>query len=290
MNGRGFLMRAWIVGLLIAGMHAGTAGAQTAGLGIQPMRLELEVMPGKTRTASFSIEAPPSDNEVRGRLMLGLTDWSIHEDTSVTYQDPGTQSRSAASWITFTPSDVGISSGQQRLVRVTAAVPQQAEPGLYTAALFVQERPPTRLPQIGEQLFQFRFRYVVTLYVIVPPVFRQAEIADLQLQSDAQGTRLVTRLQNTGTRHLRPMISWFVRARGKEVVAEHNTEATVLLPGTLSNETLTLSDPLPPGGCEIEVQVDFNDGRPVQAVRRMVDTDELAAMSASLTPPLALAQ
>ena len=48
-----------------------------------------------------------------------------------------------------------------------------------------------------------------TLYVIVPPVFRQAEIADLQLQSDAQGTRLVTRLQNTGTRHLRPMISWF---------------------------------------------------------------------------------
>ena len=36
MNGRGFLMRAWIAGLLIAGMHTGTAGAQTAGLGIQP--------------------------------------------------------------------------------------------------------------------------------------------------------------------------------------------------------------------------------------------------------------
>jgi P pilus assembly chaperone PapD len=270
-------LTAFVAAICLLGTFAGSVKAQTAGLGLRPMRLEMEVVPGKSKTASFVIESPPSDVEVRGRLILSLTDWEIHEDTSVAYLEAGTLAKSASPWIVFSPSDVTISSGQERLVRVTANVPVGTPPGVYTSAMFVQERPPARLPQKGEQLVFFRFRYVVTIYVIVQPVSGKGEIADFQLQRDAQGLHLVCQLKNNGTRHLRPYISWFLRSGTEELIAEKNVETTVLLPAATTKETLAIPMPLSPGEYEIEAQVDFRDGQPLQTIKRKVDIVPLAA-------------
>jgi len=270
-------LRALFLCMFLVGTFSGSVYAQTAGLGIRPMRLEMEVMPGKSKTASFVIESPPSDVDVRGRLILSLTDWLIHEDTSVSYIEAGSQARSASPWIVFSPTDLTISSGQERLVRITANVPPGTPPGVYTSALFVQERPPARQPTKGEQLIFFRFRYVVTLYVIVQPVSGKGEIADLQLTRDAKGAQIVCELKNTGTRHIRPMISWFLRSGTEELVAEKNVETTVLLPSATTKETLTVPMPLAPGEYEIEAQVDFHDGQPVQTIKRKVDFVSLSA-------------
>jgi P pilus assembly chaperone PapD len=261
----------------LVGTFAENSGAQTAGLGLRPMRLEIEVVPGKSKTASFMIESPPSDADVRGRLILSLSDWVIRQDTSVAYYDAGTQPNSASPWILFSPSDLTISSGQQRLVRVTANVPAGTPPGVYTSAVFVQERPPIRQPRKGEQLVYFRFRYVVTLYVIVQPVSGKGEIVDFRLTRDARGVRLVCQLKNTGTRHLRPYISWFLRSGNDEVFAEKNVETTVLLPDATTNETLVIPNPFLPGVYEIEAQVDFHDGQPLQAIKRKVQFFPLSA-------------
>lgn len=263
--------------LCLLGTFSGSVNAQTTGLGIRPMRLEMEVVPGKSKTASFMIESPPSDADVRGRLILSLTDWVIHEDTSVAYLEAGSQPKSASSWLVFSPTDLTISSGQERLVRVTANVPVGTPPGVYTSALFVQERPPTRQPKKGEQLIFFRFRYVVTIYVIVQPVSGKGEIDDLQLTRNAKGIQLVCQLKNSGTRHLRPLISWFLRSGTQELIAEKNVETTVLLPAATTKETLTIPMPLAPGEYEIEAQVDFHDGQPLQTIKRKVDIVSLSA-------------
>src|ERR1035437_9988784 len=84
------------------------ACAATAGLALQPGRLEIQVKPGVQKTVSFEIESPPSDEPVRGRLLLSLTDWDLAEDGSLTFQDPATHKMSAAPWITFTPSAISI--------------------------------------------------------------------------------------------------------------------------------------------------------------------------------------
>jgi hypothetical protein len=235
------------------------------------MRLEMEVVPGKPKTASFMIESPPSDVEIQGRLILSLTDWTIQEDTSMQYFEAGTQPSSASSWITFSPADLTITSGQQRMVRVTANPPVGTPPGVYTSGVFIQERPPAKKPGSGEQLLYFRFRYVVALYVIVGPVTRQGELADLQLVTDDRGMRLSTQLKNTGTSHLRPYINWFIRSGARELISEKNVEATVLLPSATTNESLAFQNPLPPGEYEVEAQVDFHDGRPIQAVKRTLE-------------------
>lgn len=247
------------------------AAAQAGGLGLRPMRLELELTPGAERTMSFTIESPPAENAVRGRLLLTLGDWRLAEDTSVSYHEPGTQPNSAAPWLVLSSGDLSIASGQQRLVRVTARVPEGAKPGVYTSSIFVQERPPAETPVVGDQRFYFRFRYVVTVYLIVTPVSAKGEVADAQLLNAAGGApRLSARLTNAGTRHLRPTISWLVRSRDGEAVSVRNVEATVLLPDMSLTETLPLAEALPPGEYELEVQVDFHDGRPIQAVQRTV--------------------
>ena len=79
------------------------AWAATAGLALQPGRLEIEVKPGTQKTVSFEIESPPSDEAVRGRLLLSLTDWDLAEDGSLTFQDPGSQKMSAAPGLRSVP-------------------------------------------------------------------------------------------------------------------------------------------------------------------------------------------
>ena len=162
-------------------------------------------------------------------------------------------------------------SNQNRLVRVTARVPESAQPGVYTSALFVQERPPVTPPKRGQQLLYFRYRYVVTVYVIVAPVTRQGELTDLRFISDARGDRIECELTNTGSRHLRPYVTWFIRSGDREIVAIKDVEASVLLPSLKTRETLVLHElhePLPAGEYEVEVQVDFHDGRPIQSMKR----------------------
>ena len=231
---------------------------------------------------SFVIESAPSDVPVRGRLQLTLGDWAIAEDTRVSYHEAGSLPNSASPWLILSSADVPIESGQERLVRVTARVPAGVPPGVYTSAIFVQERPPAAPPALGEHNVYFRFRYVVTAYVIVSPVEPKGEVEDIRLTSSPDGTyQLTTRLTNTGTRHTRPTLSWIVRHDGQEVATVTDVEATVLLPASSTIETLRLTDALPPGEYQIEVQADFHDGHAIQAVQRavLVGTTSTLAMS-----------
>ena len=271
---------AFLVGLL--SVLAPGSPAQTGGLGLLPGRMEVELRPGAERTVAFEIEAPPSEQRVSGRLLLSVTDWSINEDSSVVYTDPGSQPNSASSWITFSPSAVTISSGQRQLVRITIKVPADAQPGDYRTALFIQERPPATAPKAGERLIYLRFRYVFTLYVLLPPITMQGEFDGIRLQNDSRGTQLIFEMTNKGSRHLRPRVSWSIRDSSQaEVRSAKNQETTVLLPFARLKEPM-LIDPLPPGQYEVSGQTDFQDGGPIQSIRRTV---EIAAPADPTGPP-----
>jgi P pilus assembly chaperone PapD len=245
--------------------------AQTAGLGINPGRSEIEMKPGQEKTVAFEIEAPPSDVVMRGRLMLSLADWDIKEDAGIAYSDPATHSNSAASWIVFSPAAVNIASGQKQLVRVTVRLPQSAQPGVYRAAIFVQERPPATPPDSGQHLVYVRFRYVFFLYVVVPPVSIQAELLDVALQIQPGGANLVCSLRNGGSRHARPYISWTIRDANQQVIRSvKQYEASVLLPFSSLNERFPIDETLPPGKYEVTAQVDFQDKGPLHSLTRTV--------------------
>ena len=245
--------------------------AQTAGLGINPGRVEVEMKAGQEKTIAFEIEAPPSDVPMRGRLTLTLADWHIDEEAGVTYSDAGAQPDSAAPWIVFSPAAMNISSGQKQVVRVTVRLPHDVQPGDYRTAIFIQERPPATPPGRDEHLVYVRFRYVFFLYVVVPPVSIQAELLDVALQIQPRGAHLVCVLKNSGSRHVRPYITWYIRGEDQHVVSSvKQYEATVLLPFSSINERFPIED-LPPGKYEITAQVDFQDNAALQSITRTVN-------------------
>jgi P pilus assembly chaperone PapD len=256
---------------IVLALSVVNAHAENAGLGLNPGRAEVEIMPGQEKTIGFQIDSPPSERPVRGHLLLTPTDWKIDTDTSVSYTEAGTLPDSAAKWMVFSPSAVSIESGQSQLVRVTVKVPGGTAPGVYRTGIFVQERPPATPPKTGEHLVMFRFRYLFSLYVIVQPVEGHGQFADLRSIPQRQGTRLIFELKNSGSRHVRPYIDATIRdSEGNVVASLRHQEATVLLPFATNNEPVSVTD-LAPGRYEIEARIDFQDGRPVQAIKRVIE-------------------
>lgn len=255
--------------LILLFVPAGLVFGQTGGMGLNPSRLELEIRPGQEKTTAFEIESPPSDVTVRGRLLLSVTDWDVNEDGSLSYVDPSTLTQSASSWVVFSPSAVTIASGQSHLVRVTVRAPKDAAPGVYRTALFVQERPPAAPVKKGQHLIYLRLRYVFTLYVIVPPIQKHAEIVDIHVVENGQ---VLYEMKNAGTGHVRPLISMSVRDTQKteaEAVHLRHYESIVLLPGNTLKQTLPIPG-LAPGEYEVNVQADFQDGSALQSVSRTI--------------------
>jgi hypothetical protein len=257
--------------LLVSASFPHFGVAQTSGLGLNPARLEVEVNPGGEKTVGFRIEAPASSIPVQGRLMLTLTDWNIDEQANVTYAEPGTLPNSASPWIIFSPAAITTTSGETHLVRLTIRVPESARPGVYRSGVFVQERPPATPPNPGERLLYFRFRYVFTLYVIVPPVAGHGELLDVRMVSDHEGVKLLYEMRNEGSRHIRPRVTWSIRGSdSREIVSGKNKETPVLLPFAAMNVRIPIAASLPSGEYQVEAQVDFNDGGSIQAVKRTI--------------------
>lgn len=256
--------------------------AQTAGLGLNPARMEVEIMPGGEKTVSFRIESPPAEETVRGRLLLTPYDWTIDEEGVAQYTSIGSLPNSASSWIVFSPAAISISSGQTQPVRVTVRVPASAQPGVYRTAIFVDERPPATTPNPGQHVFYLRFRYVFTLYVIVPPVQGRGELMDVRLGTERDRFDLIYEMKNIDSLHLRPRVSWTIKdEQQKEVSIGKNHESTVLLPFADLRGKVPVANRLPSGKYEVTAEVDFRDGQPIQAIHRTVEITEASAANLS---------
>lgn len=255
---------------------------QAPAFSINPMRIEMEVPAGTEKTAAFEIKAAVSAHPERGRVVLSLTDWTIRGDGSASYAEPGSSERSASSWITFSPAALTTEPGRIHLVRVTANVPEKTEPGVYRSALFVQDRPDSAPPKAGERAIHVRVRFAFTIYVIVPPVSAKPELLTIEMDTSQGAPRLICEMRNLGTRHTRPILLWSIRREAStEIEAKGKVEATVLLPAATFREPYTLQrDPLAPGAYEVSVLADFQDGQPLQSMKRTFQ----ATASAPLQP------
>jgi P pilus assembly chaperone PapD len=248
---------------------SGMCQAQNFGLGLNPGKMEVEILPGTEKTISFAVESPASEVTVRGRLLLSLTDWNISEDGNLTYQDPGSRPGSSAKWIIFSPTAFNITSGQKQMVRVTVRVPAEAKPGTYRSAIFVQERPPAPLVKPGEHNVFFRFRYAFILYVMVPPVTMHGELVDARIVSSKAGMRVVCEMKNTGSRHIRPFVNWSIYdSNDSQIRSLKSKESLVVLPFSSLKQAFEMGDALPPGKYELRVTTDFQDGNPLQTIKR----------------------
>lgn len=208
---------------------------------------------------------------MQGRLLLNLTDWSLTDDGAMAFQDAGSGPMSAASWITFSPTAISISSGQRSQVRVTIDTPADLKPGVYRTGIFVQERPPAAAPKKGDHNIMFRFRYMEVLYVIVQPVAADPHLVDAALQPSGKALNLICSMTNNGLGFVRPLVSFSLKdADGKAMREEKAHETTILMPQAKLAERIPLEG-VPAGRYQLSVVVDFRDDQPIQSMVRNID-------------------
>lgn len=277
--------------LFVSAAHAQPA-LPAPSFSVNPMRMELEVAAGSEKTAVFEVATAPSERMERGRVLISPMDWNLNEEGKVHYAETTTEPNSASPWIQTSPSAITTEPGQNYPVRVTVRVPAATPPGVYRAGLFIQERPRVEAPKPNERVFHVRIRYASHIYVIVPPVFTKAELENVEAESSNGNVQVIARMKNEGTRHVRPLMNWRLLRADRSELASGRRESTVILPRAVLREPFTISGAKPaPGTYEAVIEVDFQDGRPIQSMSRaftvpMPAPPPEAAPNANATPAL----
>jgi P pilus assembly chaperone PapD len=126
----------WLLGIL-AFWHLSSA---FAGVTIGTLTLEREVRPGETYQGSLMLTN--NDNEPQD-VVIYQTDYSFASDGSNQFGKPGTQPRSNAGWITFSPRQMQIPPHQGSDIHYVVHVPvDSALIGTYWSVIMVEEVPP----------------------------------------------------------------------------------------------------------------------------------------------------
>jgi hypothetical protein len=180
------------------------ASAQV-GLGLSPMRVELDLKPGDNHSGALDLT-----NEVGAILRVRgeLLDFHIDETTTPQFNRnlPGEAANSCRQWLTANPMDTEVDAGQHLIIRYTIAVPKTATPRSYYCAIGYTTMPPAdRIKQTG---MRSAVRIVASIYVTVGQPNLQGEISGLLYEpvpGAKDGTwRAVLVLKNRGDYHFRP--------------------------------------------------------------------------------------
>jgi hypothetical protein len=189
----------------------------------------------------------------------------------------------------FSPAEFTIASGTKQSIRLTISVPEGTRSGDYYTAVYIEDRNPPPPPKENNPQLNIRYRFYSLIYVMVPDLTRNGEIADL-LASTEDGRPIVkATLKNSGNSHVRGIHSVEIRDEADKVVAEiPKKEASVLLGESQLTTKLKLDKTLPAGKYTVAYTVDFGKGHSIQVGKTKLEVTaadvELAEKSKPVTP------
>ena len=189
-------------------------GQSPISLNVWPPRVDLNVVPGESRTGVITVENKGS-NPVR--VLSYITDLGMDKLGNLTYPDGGTLSFSCESWMLVNPEDFTLSQGTSQRVRYTFKVPDNAA-GTYLASIFFHSKPQEKTKGSGSKLAV----RVGTIFVlnVTGTGFKSGELTSLSMNSTGseniaqielgfknKGNLLV---RPTGTMEIKDQIGWTV--------------------------------------------------------------------------------
>ncbi len=267
-NKRLFFLRGLIV--IIAGgvFSINIFGQDNGGISLNPSRLEVVIPAGTEKTVGVAVDYSrdaPGELPIM-RLAARLEDWALNEKGEIKTAPINTLERSAASWITYSPSEFTIAPEARQILRFTVSVPKDTPPGDYYLACYVENRlappPPT---QGSKAQLTIRFRFYTLIYVMVPGLSRDGELLGLDTKITDGYPVVSPKLGNKGNSRIRPMQSVEIRDAGDKVVfSAPMFEALVVLGGHSWQMPILVDAPLPAGKYKLAYTVDFGDRKALQ--------------------------
>jgi hypothetical protein len=269
--------------------HAATeaAASRSDGIALAPARFELEMLPGSETTVVINLDYHTAHEGAQpSRIVASLNDWNIDRGGELQFYKAGTQARSAAPWIIYSPSEVTVQPGQTHSIRVTISVPKDAAPGDHLAALVVEQRPDTIKFNRSARQMLVRFRMASMFYITVPQTVRRGTLENLQAVASPQGITITPTLKNEGNSAIRPLSSIQITdARGRTVVEMAEGESLPVLGGSLLSKAMFIDKTLPPGTYTVKYRVDFQgNGKATEGITDLVIKEGVMREPVAATP------
>ena len=258
------------IATLSALLVAAVAGPARAGdVSIMPSNFSLSAAPGEDATTVVHIhygkDGPEDVSPLR--IVLSTEDWDMSEDGSLSFEKERELAASARPWILFSPSEAEVRPGETLVMRVSVLVPDDAEAGEYRAALIAQPRAATGHLAAGTKRLDLQCRLASIVYVTVPPVHRNVDLAGLSVARKDDRWVLQPRIQNLGQTTLRVHDSFEILPLGaapSTLTCERDLqESGVVLPGRMRELSQWLPCDLPEGTYSLLYRADVGSDLPL---------------------------
>jgi hypothetical protein len=239
----------------------GLPGQARAGfsLGISPVRWEASGKPGETVRNVVKLR---SGAAAKQDVKVTVCDWTLTEDGAPVFDQPGSMAASAAAWVRLEPDALSVYPRQEKMVRVSIAIPSTISPGSYRAALLFEA--PGADQKNGEEgaanVF-IRGRLALPIYITVGDARPDGEILGIAWHDiPGRGLTLALRVRNGGNAHLRTGGFFSARSQSKSTFEGIVAEVPIL-PGQTRWVPMEFQEENPPPGAALDLTLHIDLGR-----------------------------
>jgi hypothetical protein len=238
--------------------------------------LAIETVDGQETTA-FHVRLEPGERETIEIRFSVDTEFAIEVTTYVAdavappnggfgLAPQGAEQREPTTWIRFDAETLTLDSGNPIERDLTIAVPDDAEPGHYVAALAIQTTEPIPVP--GANGIGQIVRVVAAIAITVPGDLAPAfELGEPALVQGPTGDSIQIPIENTGNIPVHPQGTLTLETPTGEAAASLGVTMDSLFAGGATYLEVALPEPPPPG--EYRLSLDLTDS----------DTGETAAIA-----------
>ncbi len=253
-------------------------------MAVSPARFELEMKPGTETTVVVSLDYRAGENTAKPvRIVASLNDWTITKDGRIEYSRSNTLPNSASPWLIYTPGEAALVPGSIHQIRVTIAVPANAQPGDHLTSLIIEQRPETLKHESNVRQMIVRYRMASVFYIKVPGLTKKGSIENLFAESTPDSIIVTPTLKNEGNSMIRAIADVKVLDNDGKVVANApDLEPLPILAGAEVSQPVTISKTLAPGIYTVKYRIDFQDGGKV--------TEGITDLIVKTTPQIAQAE
>lgn len=264
--------RSITIPLLAVLAFAGSARAQM-GLGMAPMRVDLNLAPGEVHSGVLTLG---NSGAAVVRVAGEALDFYLDETATPQFGREYKQEAdfSCRTWLIANPMAAELNGSAQIPVRYTVRVPQTATPRSYHCALgFTTQPTAEEAKAIG---LRTAVQIVTAIYVVVGKPAIEGTVKDLKLEyvSDPKspGWRAVATINNAGLMHFRPDGSLDVLDEHGAVVETARFVPLPVLPKRDQNFVFPLKLAAGEGKYTLRVRVDLGGNEIQEATANVVAT------------------
>jgi len=255
-----FSARAAVLALVLAPVLAPMNAQVTV---LTPTVVEQTATHGERYESSIVVRNSTTTTQV---VTARIVDYSFQADGTSRYDEPGSQARSNAAWLTLAARTIDVPPNQTVNLSYTVQVPTaSAVTGSYSSMVLITGQPKHQVDAaIGHGRANAGIRSDLSYGIQVvthldgPAVARFGMDQLVASSSGDSSQALAITVRNTGDRAQRPIVSLELYTEDGRLVASRKSQRGLIYPGSSVRQTFELS-PVPKGAYRALLQVDTGD-------------------------------